>query len=198
MTLGCPAAAGPIYRLLAVNVIRLMKAADCNRCDAGLCRVPRTSDSCTLQSLSKVARRTARGRKLPVVRAPVPKGPRLKQASTIPMSSPRCLRTLHGSSSMPPDKLRSAPEGASRAGRARRSAPLTHLRAPHPPRAGRLPTRPAPEPVRRRGRPRLGAGCGVGCSAVRAAAQRSMSGRERCSVGVGRTTSARVGLPRSR
>lgn len=58
-----------------------------------------------------------------------------------------------------------APGGASRAGTARRSAPLMPYVAPHARLAGRRPGRLAPEPVRRRGQPRLGAGRGVGFSA---------------------------------
>lgn len=58
-----------------------------------------------------------------------------------------------------------APSGESRAGKARRSAPLMRSLAPHALLEGRLAVRPDPEPVRRRGRPRLGAGRGVGFSA---------------------------------
>ena len=86
-------------------------------------------------------------------------------------SSPRSATSIgpaSEASSMamsPTPSLGVAPSGESMAGTARRSEPLTRQMAPHTPLPGRLGMRRAPEPARGRGRPRLGAGRGVGFSA---------------------------------
>lgn len=105
-------------------------------------------------------------------------------------SRPRCSRPLArcGHRRGP---LQATPRDTSRAGTARRSAHLTRHAASHAAIAGPAAQAAGPRarPAARTAPPRGGARGGV---------QRSMSGPGRCTVFVGRTTSARIGLPRSR